>query len=81
MQVIITVTRSVRLSSLVEMTEEEFQRFEERLDGDNREDCRKAEKEINELVDPSDWIDDSLDDLDEFRRYNPKPETEVEVEA
>lgn len=81
MQVIISVTRSVRLSSIVEMTEEEFQRFEERLDGDDRIDRREAEKELNERVDPQDWIDDSLDDLDEFRRFVPKPETEVEVLA
>ncbi len=68
MQAIVTVTRRVTYSSIVEMSEAEFTRFNAALQG-SRAERAKAEEELNRKVDVRDWQDDSLDQLDEFKRF------------
>lgn len=66
MQVLITVTRRTRYTSIVEMDEERYERLKEDTGPD-------ANEEINSLIDVNDWQDDSLEDVDEFKPYKPAP--------
>lgn len=72
MKAIIRVTRSVVYHSIVEMSEEDFAKYEAMLDSDDRNQFQQAEKELNEMVDVNDWQGDDLDSLDDFRRWEEK---------
>jgi hypothetical protein len=69
---IITVIRETTYSSIVEMDEEKFDRLNDQLDGE-LEEMRSAEKELNSLIDVSDWQDDDLKRVDEFKRFEEEP--------
>lgn len=56
MQVLITATRKTEYATIVEMTEDEFRRYSDKLEVRNRE----AMKELNRKIDTRDWQDDSL---------------------
>jgi hypothetical protein len=69
MKVLISVTRSTRYTSIVEMSAAEYKRLCKGLDNGER----RIEEEINSLINVNDWQDDSLDDIDQFEVYKPKP--------
>lgn len=69
MKVTISITRRTRYSSIVEMDEETFKRLDTALDSSNWTERRKAEKELDELIDPEDWQGDDFDSLDDFYEY------------
>lgn len=68
MKVLITVTRRTRYTSIVDMTKADYDRLGEGLDDYDR----KAEEEVNSLINVNDWQDDSLDHVDQFEPYKPK---------
>lgn len=68
MKVIISVTRETQYSSIVEMTNEQFDQFQSDLDGSDHKKRSVAEKKLNRLIDVKDWQDDSLTSLDEFEK-------------
>jgi hypothetical protein len=72
MKVTISVTRKTQYSSIVEMDEATFKRLDAALDSGDRAERKKAEQELNNLIDVSDWQDDELDNLDEFCEFKPE---------
>jgi hypothetical protein len=76
MQVHISVRRTTYYSSIVEMDEQEFKRLEA-LTGRSGPESARADEEINELINPDDWVDDSLDEVEEFEEYIPEEEEET----
>ena len=66
MKVLISVTRETEYSTIVEMDEKTYIDFSKRL---NSKDYKKAEKELNKLIDVRDWQGDSFKSLDEFKEW------------
>jgi hypothetical protein len=72
MKATISVTRKTQYSSIVEMDEETFKRLDAALDSGDRVERKKAEQELNNLIDVSDWQDDELYNLDDFCEFKPE---------
>ncbi len=68
MKVIISVTRKVQYSSIVEMDEAKFSQLNNDLNSANRSESRAAEKQLNKMINAKDWQDDDFDSVDEFKK-------------
>lgn len=73
MKAVISVYRRVKYTSIVEISEQDFSRLDRILDEGTRSERIKAEEELNNLIDTSDWQDEELDHLDEFSEYDEEP--------
>jgi hypothetical protein len=67
MKAIITIERRTIYSSIVEMSEEDFQKYNEQLDGTYAEN-KAAGRELNKLIDVKDWQHDEFESVEEFKR-------------
>jgi hypothetical protein len=69
MKVIISVIRETEYTSIVEMEEDTFFAFKDALESSGKIERTKAETQINRLIDPRDWMDDTFKNLEDFREY------------
>lgn len=69
MKVIISVTRKTEYSSIVEMSEEKYERLKKGWDGPTQKERDAADQEINKLIEANDWQDDELMDVDKFEPF------------
>jgi archaellum component FlaC len=65
---IITVKRLTEYSSIVEMQETTFNRIAKDLEG-GRVEVKRAEKELDRLIDTKDWQDDEFSSLEGFEKF------------
>lgn len=66
MKVSITVIRETKYCSIVEMTQDQFDKYNQMMDRGTRQENEQAEKELNEMIDMHDWQDDELRCVDRF---------------
>ena len=72
MRVVITVARRTEYTSVVEMSQADFDRLNNALDASSAE-AAKAAKELNALIDTRDWQDDALIAVTDFTVERPTP--------
>lgn len=66
MKVLINVKRTTEYASIVEMSQEEYDKLQADLEaGGQRE--KEAEKILNRKIDTNDWQDDEFESLEEFK--------------
>jgi len=69
MKVLISVIRRTEYTSIVEMSEEDFKKYNNMLDCGSHSESAQASRKLNSLIDTRDWQDDSFDSLEDFREF------------
>lgn len=73
MKALITVTRETVYTSIVEITPEEFAKLDAALYDGTREERKKAEEKVNNMIDVNDWQCDDLKSVDDFEEFKEEP--------